>query len=111
PRHRGEGSEGRRVLRLPLVELLEGVGVRGADRAQMGGGAVAQGDVRLPVRRIGRFAAFLAAGAPAPRAQSVPSVRHGPILTAKGAGVTGVTSLTGPGVPGSWPGMGRECVQ
>src|SRR5699024_3138189 len=97
PRHRGVEPQVPRVLRLPLVELLEGVGVRGADRAQMGGGAVAQGDVRLPVRRIGRFAAFLAAGAPAPRAQSVPFVRHWSIPSAKRAGLTVFTSLTDPG--------------
>ena len=40
------------MLGLPLMEVLEGVRVRGTDRPQMRRGPVAQRDVGLPVRRV-----------------------------------------------------------
>ncbi len=62
PRHRREEPQVPRVLGLALVEGLERLGVLGQDRAQVRGRAVAQGDVRLPVRGIGRAGVGAAPG-------------------------------------------------
>ena len=61
-RHRGEEAEVPGLFGLPLVEVLEGVGVRRQDRSQMRCGTIAQGDIRLPVGGIGGLVLIIGAG-------------------------------------------------